>query len=47
MDIEDTVTLKLGNSGKTVQAQVAFIAESESMPGSYEAVVYLPKVLEQ
>ena len=43
VDIEDTVTLKLGNSGKTVQAQVAFIAESESMPGSYEAVVYLPE----
>lgn len=43
VDIEDTVMLKLGNSGKTVQAQVAFIAESESVPGSYEAVIYLPE----
>lgn len=43
VDIEDTVMLKLGNSGKTIQAQVAFIAESESVPGSYEAVIYLPE----
>lgn len=43
VDIEDTVMLKLGNSGKTVEAQVDYIAESESTPGSYEAIVNLPK----
>lgn len=43
VDIEDTVMLKLGNSGKNVEARVDYIAESESTPGSYEAIVYLPK----
>lgn len=43
VDIEDTVMLKLGNSGQTVEAQVDYIAESESTPGSYEAIVNLPK----
>lgn len=42
VDINDTVSLKLGNSGKTVEGQVAYLAESESTPGSYDAIVYLP-----
>ena len=42
MDINDTVSLKLGNSGRTVEGQVAYLAESESTPGSYDAIVYLP-----
>ena len=42
VDINDTVSLKLGNSGRTVEGQVAYLAESESTPGSYDAIVYLP-----
>lgn len=42
VDINDTVFLKLGNSGRTVEGQVAYLAESESTPGSYDAIVYLP-----
>lgn len=42
VDINDTVSLKLGNTGKTVEGQVAYLAESESAPGSYDAIVYLP-----
>ncbi|WP_455616400.1 hypothetical protein [Eisenbergiella sp.] len=42
VDINDTVSLKLGNTGKTVEGQVAYLAESESTLGSYDAIVYLP-----
>ena len=42
VDINDTVSLKLGNTGKTVEGQVAYLAESESTPGSYDVIVYLP-----
>lgn len=42
VDINDMVSLKLGNSGRTVEGQVAYLAESESTPGSYDAIVYLP-----
>ena len=42
VDINDTVSLKLGNSGRTVEGQVAYLAESESTPGGYDAIVYLP-----
>ena len=42
VDINYTVSLKLGNSGRTVEGQVAYLAESESTPGSYDAIVYLP-----
>ena len=42
VDINDTVSQKLGNSGRTVEGQVAYLAESESTPGGYDAIVYLP-----
>lgn len=47
VDIEDTVTLKLGNSGKTVQAQVAFLRKVKACREAMRLLFTFPKVSEQ
>lgn len=39
----DPVSLKLGNTGTQIQAEIGYLEENASAPGSYEAVVYLPE----
>ena len=39
----DSVSLKLGNTGTQIQAEIGYWEENASAPGSYEAVIYLPE----
>lgn len=43
VSLGDEILLKLGNTGKVVNARVDYLTESKDSPGSYEAYVYLPE----